>query len=256
MFCSLYQRIESSYSLENKAPLQSGGTALDSSVSFARWHQGEQTVAGSVSYLCILWAPCRHLTTLMSLMHCKWVPLISWVVLINGRTSCPRPCMNHVSLLYFQSGCFQLLLLKTLTTGNKAVTVLFFFFFLPDQGTYNRSPAPPQLYWCRQWVCVSLSHLFPQSAHRFCWRWAADCSPCTTLQDCWFPPDITVMVVFWYGRRWRCRLHTITVEFSWCLVGQSRVRSVSRRLTGLDAWRLSCPQSSPGRPPHTDVALK
>ena len=46
------------------------------------------------------------------------------------------------------------------------------------------SPASPPPYWCRQ-TCVSLCLLI-----WFRWRWAVDCSLCTTLQDCWLPPDV------------------------------------------------------------------
>ena len=37
--------VQESHSLRNEAALQSGGTTADTSVSFARWQQGKQTVA-------------------------------------------------------------------------------------------------------------------------------------------------------------------------------------------------------------------
>ena len=50
--------------------MYSGGMAADTSISFARWQWGEQTVAvvGVVF--------CRNLTSLKSLMVCRWVQVM------------------------------------------------------------------------------------------------------------------------------------------------------------------------------------
>ena len=67
----------------NEAALLSGITAVDTSVSFVRWQQGEQTVTGWVLSFSMLWIVGRHLTSPISVMLCKWVPMMFWVVLIT-----------------------------------------------------------------------------------------------------------------------------------------------------------------------------
>ena len=55
--------ISESHGLGNVAAPQSGGAAVDTSVSFAAHQLGEQTVAVWVMSLChTLWVMCRHLT--------------------------------------------------------------------------------------------------------------------------------------------------------------------------------------------------
>ena len=62
--------------------LLSEGMAADTTVSFARQQQGEQTVDGVGVVFSILWALCRHLTSVLSLMLLRWVPMMLWTVLI------------------------------------------------------------------------------------------------------------------------------------------------------------------------------
>ena len=65
-----------------KLHFKSDGTAVDTSVSFARQQQGEQTVDGVGVVFSVLWALSRHVTSLLSLMLFRWVPMMLWAVLI------------------------------------------------------------------------------------------------------------------------------------------------------------------------------
>lgn len=57
------KNLSESHGLGNVAAPQSGGAAVDTSVSFAVYQLGEQTVAVWVMSLCrTLWVMCRHLT--------------------------------------------------------------------------------------------------------------------------------------------------------------------------------------------------
>ena len=53
-----------------EAALCSGGLAVETSVSFGRWQQGEQTVAG-VGIKLLSWALYRHLALFIFLMLCR-----------------------------------------------------------------------------------------------------------------------------------------------------------------------------------------
>ena len=74
---------EPSHSLRQEAALWSGGTAADTSVSLARWQQGEQTVAGmgAVFQYRLGSEQTTQLTNVASLD--RWVPATFWAVLIT-----------------------------------------------------------------------------------------------------------------------------------------------------------------------------
>lgn len=62
-----------------------------------------------------------------------------------------------------------------------------------------------------------------------------DCSLCTILQDCWFPPDMKSHLLI----MWSMMVVSSTyskIEFSWCLVMQSWVYIVNRRGLSKQPW--------------------
>lgn len=67
------EEVQACHSLERKAAPQSGASVADT-LSSARWQQGEQAVAWVG--VKILWALCRHLTSLISQMLRRCVPTI------------------------------------------------------------------------------------------------------------------------------------------------------------------------------------
>ena len=90
----------------------------------------------------ILWALCRRLTLPISLMRCRWVPMMFWVVLFTGWTWL-------VSVWYLCDIC--------------------------EPSNLNLFPAPRQLHWCRQ-ECVPLLPFLQinrRSAPWFCWCYAS-----------------------------------------------------------------------------------
>ena len=90
----------------------------------------------------ILWALCRRLTLPISLMRCRWVPMMFWVVLFTGWTWL-------VSVWYLCDIC--------------------------EPSNLNLFPAPRQLHWCRQ-ECVPLPPFLQinrWSAPWFCWCYAS-----------------------------------------------------------------------------------
>lgn len=73
--------LRSLHILREEAALWSAGTTADTPVSFAGWQRGEQTVAGLAAvFQCPLR---RHLTSRMSLMPRRWIPVMFWMVLIT-----------------------------------------------------------------------------------------------------------------------------------------------------------------------------
>lgn len=83
---SLFRLIYASlYSSLRRDALQSGGTATDTSVCFARWLHGEQTVAGRGCCLWVSFGLSADISLLISLMLGRLVLMMFWEVFLTTR---------------------------------------------------------------------------------------------------------------------------------------------------------------------------
>ena len=94
----------------------------------------EQTVTGWVLSFCILWALCRHLTSLISVMLSRWNSVVlGGFKSLSVQPSCPGLRMNHDVCIQDAFYCFPVKVYKDLAPEfnllkfSRAFSVFFFY---------------------------------------------------------------------------------------------------------------------------------